>query len=757
MYFCEFPSLLISHHIYNTYLAIDLHSPSARASVLRILTRAVRMIVEERRYVRPSDRRLAEVATQAAARIDVDALLYRRSEATGVMTERSIDGTAVTATCIIECSLKEMETLLVPPTNDRYASIMRELVGQDFIYGTIVHNANDKVTTQNLSVRTVTFVKRHILARNEQLCFVNAVKPLEPSRQSKDGDGFTVTLASLHPDDVLTGKAQTPYVTHLQGMSALYVVTPEPVGRAKQGRTKRAVRVTFCANVALPSSATRRSPLRWLTMAKHRKETDGASNGVVLARAVQFARSLQQYNTAVRRRRLSAQVFADLRKVQPSNTRCVCCTRRVSLKKSRSGSFKLKKSKVTDAQGPQRCQLCAFLVCARCVCTVGKGSISSESLGLSSKSDVSNQQPIYLCEHCMLRVDDADYDRFSVWDGSSSQASTIQPDSPDADPPSAVIARKLSQVLATASKDEKPVIVRVIKHLLSPNQEKNSTFRANSAELTKSLGRLAKEQGFANEIDMPNVNPEVTPEGPVTPTDDERPVLADSSGREYALQYTDLQDYQVKHLDDTDDSEDTEDAQDTENDESVSFVSRFPVPPDENERLRWLKLHPNIISRVMDLPDLELLCNIALAELQCDAVAITIFDADKCYVVASTDPVWQHFELPRPQAICSYTLMTGKPLLLNYPEADVRFAAIDLVRQNGLRFYFGFPVQVTRPGSKSSTTVGTFCCVQMNKSRDVSESQYALMAILVQGVNRVLEFQASKLLEGQSTMNGVQR
>ncbi|KAK1942108.1 hypothetical protein P3T76_006430 [Phytophthora citrophthora] len=701
---------------------------------------------DQRRYVRASDRRLAEVAAQAAARIDLGTLQHRRSEAAGVTTERSIDGTVVTATSVIECSLKEMQALLAPPTSDRYACVMRELVGQDFIYGAIVHHAQE-LTTQSLTVRTATFVKRHMLARNEQWCFVMAVKSLETSN-SKDADGFTVTLASLHPDDVFTGKAQATSVIHIQGLSALYLVTSEPHRKTKDGRRKRAVRVTFCAHVASTPGSGRPSPLKWLMLARNREEADDASNGVVMGRVVQLARTLKQFNVAVRRRRLDAQVLADLRKVQPSNSRCACCTRRVDVGWSFFGKRGSTEGRAKEeARGPKRCQLCGFLVCARCVCSVGKGSMSGESSD-SSNNGVKYSQTVHLCEHCMQRVDDADYDSYCASNGSLSPSNgPIQPDSPGAEPPSAVIARVMSQVLGDASRDDKPVVIRVIKHLLSPKHEEKSKFRADSAELAKSLGRLAEEQGFSEELPTPvekketkldtTQTPEVTPEGPMTPKD-ERPPLAGSSGRQYALHYRDM----------SNTDEDPESAEDVEVPSDVTTLSRYPVPADEADRLQWLDTHPNIISHVMDLPDLELLCNIARGELQCHATLVTIFGPDLCYVVASTDPAWRGVELPRDHAMCGHTLMTGEPLLVQHPEADIRFTAMNIVRRDGVRFYFGFPVKITFPDGGGTTAVGTFCCVHAGETRDVSESQYALMATLSEGVNRVMESRASHLLEG---------
>ncbi|POM65520.1 Hypothetical protein PHPALM_18749 [Phytophthora palmivora] len=708
---------------------------------------------DQRRYVRASDRRLAEVAAQAAARIDLETLQHRRSEAAGVTTERSIDGTVVTATSVIECSLKEMRTLLAAPTSDRYASVMRELVGQDFIYGAIVHHA-EEITTQNVTVRTATFVKRHMLARNEQWCFVSAVKSLEHSNNN-EAPGFTVTLASLHPDDVFTGKAQAASVIHIQGLSALYLVTSEPHRKVKEGRVKRAVRVTFCAHVATSPGSGRPSPFRWLMMARNREEADDASNGVVVARVVQLARTLKQFHVAVRRRRLDAQVLADLRKVQPNNSRCACCTRRVNVIRSMFGKKGSIEGRTKEERGPKRCQLCGFLVCARCVCTIGKSSLSGEASDTSSKG-IKYSQTVHLCEHCMQRVDDADYDSYCASNGSLTPSNgPILPDSPNTEPVSAVIARVMSEVLGEASQDEKPVVIRVIKHLLSPKQEEKSKFRADSAELAKSLGRLAEEQGFLDEMpkqkrkedakDAPKV-PETTPEDPSSsPKSDDRPPLAGDFGRQYTLQYTDV----YGDGDDTEDTdEDAEDVEDVGKAGDVIDVAHHPVPADEAYRLQWLDTHPNIISRVMDLPDLELLCNIARGELQCDATLVTIFGPTACYVVASTDPAWRGAEIPRDHAICGHTLMSGEPLLVRHPEADVRFTAMNLVRRDGVRFYFGFPVMITYPEGGGTTAVGTFCCVHGGETRDVTESQYSLMATLAEGVNRVMECRAARLLEG---------
>ncbi|KAF4321828.1 hypothetical protein BBO99_00004557 [Phytophthora kernoviae] len=432
----------------------------------------------QRRYVRASDRRLAEVVAQASRRIDWDDLRRRHSKVADVTTETQLDGTLVTATCIIECSIAEITALVNPPTSQHYVCAMRELIGRDFIYGAIVHHAKE-ITTQDVTVKTVTLMKRHLLARSEQWCFVSSVKALEPS------------------------------------------------------------------------------------------------------------------------------------------------------------------------------------------------------------------------------------------------ASPIQADAPDAEPASAMIARVLSDVLGSATSEEKPVVIRVIKHLLSPKVRVESKFRADPIDLARSLGHLVQEE----KLPEPLAEEETNQATEASLEDGETPPLAGATGRLYPLRYQDVSD----------------------NAEPADLPSH-PVPTDESRRLGWIDSHPSIVCHMMDLPELQLLCDVARGELRCDATLVTIIGPDASYVVASTDAGWRGCSIPRDHSICAHTLMSKEPLLVPHPEADVRFSAMNLVRRDGVRFYFGFPILISYPEG-DTTAVGTFCCVHAGQSRNVSESQYALMTTLAEGATRVMESHASLLLK----------
>ncbi|RLN68792.1 hypothetical protein BBJ28_00021778 [Nothophytophthora sp. Chile5] len=705
----------------------------------------------QRRYVRASDRRLAEVAGQAAARINLEGLQPRqRPDIFTISSKRVLDSTVVTASCLVECSTAEMHALLAPPTSERYACVMRELLGQDFIYGAIVHHAAD-LQPLDVTVKTATFAKRHVLGRSEQWCYVSAAQSLD---FGEDGQGFSVTLASLHPDDVFTGKAQAASVTHLQGITAVYIVAPElPTHDTKQQskKAKRAVRVTFCAHVPTSAVASSRPSRlrRFLTSSKTREEVDDASSGVVLARATQLARALQQLGAMVRRRRLDAQVLADLRQVRPNNSRCVCCTRRIDFIRnmfggSRHGDEDSNQEDSATWGGSRRCRLCGFLVCSRCVASVDMHSLPVPAMDTPMKNAADSSRVVHLCEHCMQRVDDADYDNCSADYGGRSMATTtrttaVQPDAPDAESATAALARGLSEMLGSASAEQKPAVIRVIRHVLdrsSSQREKRQTTRESRAEsigLSSSLGPLVSEGACLEALRrLPHVTVKQAAveaqEDSMKPMEafayQENRQHADATGRNYPLQRRAT----------------------SNNDDIMSDgMAGFPIPIDEDRRVECVERRSDLVSQMMNLPELVLFCELACRELRCDAALVTLIGSTSAHIVASSDATWRECIIPRDQSVCTHAIMNEAPLLVPHPEADVRFSSMNVVQRRGLRFYFGFPIGTSDKESGQVIRLGTFCCVHADSSRTVSQAQYALMATLAAGVSRLMEHYASRV------------
>ncbi|KAE8977593.1 hypothetical protein PR001_g25085 [Phytophthora rubi] len=141
-------------------------------------------------------------------------------------------------------------------------------------------------------------------------------------------------------------------------------------------------------------------------------------------------------------------------------------------------------------------------------------------------------------------------------------------------------------------------------------------------------------------------------------------VLAGASGRAYPLAYSD----------------------------SNAGAPLFPLPDNELERLGAMSRAR--LTEVRNLPELELICNLASRELHCRTAMVTLISHDTQYILATNNPVFRNSAGPRDQALCAHTIMGPLPMLAPHTAADVRFSRSQLVLRGGLRFYFGFPSEL---------------------------------------------------------------
>ncbi|GLE10087.1 hypothetical protein PINS_up022082 [Pythium insidiosum] len=82
--------------------------------------------------------------------------------------------------------------------------------------------------------------------------------------------------------------------------------------------------------------------------------------------------------------------------------------------------------------------------------------------------------------------------------------------------------------------------------------------------------------------------------------------------------------------------------------------------------------------------------------------------------------------------MCAHTILTRKPLIVPYPEADVRFSSMGPTQELGIRFYCGFPII-----GDGGAVIGTLCFID-KKSRTVSETQLAALKRLGETASRVI-------------------
>lgn len=397
----------------------------------------------ERRLVRLTDRRLAELVAQDAAAINWDVLrvsvgAWAKAACAdnrdfAVYTTRSRASGAHFAAAIgtVWASTSELRAILRPASSESYAATMTELYGQGFIYGAVVHQADSSTTATSMgrtvsdvTVKTATFEKQHAFARSEAWSMVDGVYPLA------DGKGFSLVMAPLNPDDVFSGKTRAS-VSELMGMHAAYSVVPS--------EDSRLVRVSFYAYFK-PTKTNN----RWSSSGNSSAQASrakSASSRAMAVRIMRMADAAGRLAVIVRRRRLGAQVYANHNAFRPGNVRCVCCTNKFSVLLGRK---------------KKKCHLCGYYVCEN---------------PCSSKHQMERPQhgsqrvmfTVRVCEHCLERVDSAVYDNLPI-DGP--EMPTIVPADPNAEPSSVKLARLLRDTLVSASAEKKSAVKSVIKNLI---------------------------------------------------------------------------------------------------------------------------------------------------------------------------------------------------------------------------------------------------------------------------------------------------
>jgi hypothetical protein len=641
-------------------------------------------VEEPRRHVRLTDRRLVEMAVQTASAVDWDALSRLADGRFDPVVKRVAARTRVAASGALSCSVAEMRHVLRPPTSETYASAMRELYGQDFIYGTIVHRVGAErdmsrtmlgpehsvrqrhagivitTSTADVDVRTTTFVKRHLLARSEQWCYVDAFHSLDKGDGGSAQD-FGVSMTSLHPDDVFLGKTKAT-VSALTNVTVAYEV--RAAGLDKTNRPQ--VQVGFHADFEA-SELSASKPRHQLSSSEGMYLWHSISERALVQRLKDMAARTQHLYRVVQRRRLSIQVFVDVKTLHPPNTRCACCTKMLTTILGRN---------------KKQCHLCGFYVCEQC----------------SRQHEIERGRVkrflVRICEHCMERVDEGVYDNLSPGAVSPPR---IHPDTPGrSGRDSNVLEQLLQDELIHSSDNRRSAVKTIIRTMAeletsaSPTvlEEKRLSVSSSDDDYLEVLQRLSDQAT------------------PRSSTNEEAFPVSNSSGRTYLLEY--------------------------KPGTCSDSLPDAPIPADEEKRLEWVGKAN--ISEIKNRPELELLCDMARKELGCETGVMTMITKDKLHVLASNDPSVRNFVNSRENAICAHTIMNkDAPNLVAHPEADIRFSKQNMAREMDTRFYFGFPLTAA-----DGTAIGTFCCLD-SESHRVTQSQYATMSWLSRSASRLVQ------------------
>ncbi|KAF1786726.1 GAF domain-like [Phytophthora cactorum] len=175
----------------------------------------------------------------------------------------------------------------------------------------------------------------------------------------------------------------------------------------------------------------------------------------------------------------------------------------------------------------------------------------------------------------------------------------------------------------------------------------------------------------------------------------------------------------------------------------------YPIPANEDERLAAIehfRLHD-----VANVPELNVICSLAAAEMKAPHSVITLVERDVVTLLATNAPEYWDVGTgnPREQTFCQHFVMDDKPLLVRHAEADMRFYHIAPVTMRSLRFYAGFPVSVPcvskTPGQPERVVIGALCCLD-EKPHEMTRSQYWRLMKLADAASNILERTAKEYI-----------
>ncbi|KAG7387923.1 hypothetical protein PHYPSEUDO_013321 [Phytophthora pseudosyringae] len=624
--------------------------------------------------------------------------------------ENSPGGVEVLCAGRLDASIEEVAAILCPLSEAEHNAVMKALYGKRFVCGSVERNIlcseDTPVDGQELAVKTSSFARSTVFGSTEQWCYSDLFE------RKVECDGFVISQQSLPRFEHTPGRipGSPGRVDQLHDLTASYLVDLDPGSKG--------LRVVFNAKFVVPGSPE--LPVR------NRRASDESSTTTVVAspisrmvqaeakakaqtrRLVALARGVTKITELVRCRRFGFQVPANLDAIELSNPRCPCCTRSlapVKLSLSVAASAISRRSLAPLKMDTRRCYLCGYLVCVDCW--------SPERM--ESKSG--RVACIVVCRRCQACVDACNYADISS-DPGHGPARVV------ADPLESSTASLLVDFLADSLEQSAP----------------GSPERSNMLAVVRTLLQDAEVEDCDEICDEERYMSEaVAKVDQFLRDEDNLPLLEDCT-----LGNADQRDYVLDLPDDP-----------------VTSVPRGPIPSNEARRLsaardaglllladQMAPEHPRPVqqehSQLVDVRDLELICQLAVRTLGCSNAMISVLSASHEHVLASTDPNFAGAAVPRDYTMCQHQLMSQYPLVLVHPEADVRLQAIDTIKLLSLRSYIGFPITSPIQGapnepSSDQIAVGTLCCLDSKPHRELTRSQYATMHNLARIASHLIQ------------------
>ncbi|TMW61178.1 hypothetical protein Poli38472_013641 [Pythium oligandrum] len=142
----------------------------------------------------------------------------------------------------------------------------------------------------------------------------------------------------------------------------------------------------------------------------------------------------------------------------------------------------------------------------------------------------------------------------------------------------------------------------------------------------------------------------------------------------------------------------------------------------DTRRLSYMQT-TGVLEEDYDRSALDLIAKMAAKRLGCPigfvgAVGETHFHALGNYKLDLPSP------LTRDENLCTHTIYAERPMILKNPQRDMRFVQLPSMR-GGVQFYAGFPIR-----APDGTVLGSLCAVDIKPHENIGTKEYATMEML---------------------------
>ncbi|TMW61175.1 hypothetical protein Poli38472_013638 [Pythium oligandrum] len=381
-----------------------------------------------------------------------------------------------------------------------------------------------------------------------------------------------------------------------------------------------------------------------------------------------LTKSLREFETVIRRRRLGFQTFV----AQPKEDTptCTICSKKFSF--FRRDHF---------------CRLCGHVICGEC------------SAMYDVEAPVGRVRKNRCCVTCIYRVDLCQFDDEDLVPA----LGPVIVDTAEDQWESSVVS--LSDSLLSDDPHETSKALESLDQLINLDSLRSTASTANTSSYNQSSSSgFSKSTGSTKQKIAHGLDQRLAKHFKVAKDSyhaDECKVYA--SERNYALEY---------------DS--------TGNTTSHPDIPLAPVPDPEKEARRLKTMQASgVLNEDYDRTALNLLAQVAAKRLNCPIGVISMIDDKHFHPIGNYQLAPSKNKILRDENFCMHTIYAERPMILKNPQRDMRFAQMPVVRDGGIKFYAGFPVR-----APDGSVVASLCTLDVEPHNNIETKDYATMEVL---------------------------